>query len=100
MTFESFGRKPLNREADLLARAKAKTTGLVTVEKRSGSRVASGERHRASSRAHLGSSRTTPSRPSEPPAYLTPTSPTSMLIRNSMRLSVVPATRARLPDAT
>jgi hypothetical protein len=40
MTFESFGRKPLNREADLLARAKAKTTGLVTVDRRSGNRVA------------------------------------------------------------
>ena len=26
-TFESFGRKPLYREADLLARARAKTTG-------------------------------------------------------------------------
>ena len=40
MTFESFGRKPLNREADLLARAQAKTTGLVTVDRRSGNRVA------------------------------------------------------------
>jgi hypothetical protein len=45
MTFESFGRKPLNREADLLARAKAKTTGLLTVDSDPGAGSSSGERH-------------------------------------------------------
>jgi len=38
-TFESFGRKPLYREAELLAWARGKTTGAQAVNKRSGRRA-------------------------------------------------------------